>query len=181
MALPLTAWKAIVQKFNSRREWMRLLAAAVVGMAAGLLLWQDLGRMHEQSGRLDTERAQLRNLQSAADKARRSAQKAQKNNAGSDEAAAGAAQAIALLQRIEAAWTADIALLRLVADMPKRRMHLQLMAKSSDALFDFSTRLKQQLGDNVFIERHADRKAGAQAAGQIDGEWTLDASVTLGW
>jgi hypothetical protein len=158
---------------------MRLLAAAVVGMAAGLFLWQDLGRMQQQSGRLDTERAHLRNLQSAADKARRSAQKAQKNNAGSDDAAAGAgaAQAIALLQRIEAAWTVDIALLRLVADMPKRRMHLQLMAKSSDALFDFSTRLKQQLGDNVFIERHADRKAD----GQIDGEWTLDASVTLGW
>lgn len=146
-------------------------AAALLGLGLSLLLWRDVNRMQRQAGRLEIEREQLSILQRDAAKERRRMQLIrQKNDGDADDGM----PAIVLLQRLGAAWTADISLLRLVSDLPKRRLQLQILARSNDALFDFIARLKQQVGERAFVERQADRSSD-------DAEWALDASVVVAW
>lgn len=161
-------------QLSGRYKPAHVCAALLAGAVLGLLLWHDLHRVSVQAEQLTIERAQLAALQRDVAQARRDARKAQEKNstAGTD-----GMPAIALLQGIEAAWTEEISLLRMVADLPKRRMHLQILALSNKALFDFVARLKRCFGEQVFIERQADRPHD----GDGDGGWTREASLVLSW
>ncbi len=79
----------------------------------------------------------------------------------------------ALLAALEAAWRADISLVKLDLNAAQRRAQVQLSAQSLDALFGFVERLKQNRA-RVTLERHAFDE-------RQPPEWALQASLTVNW
>jgi hypothetical protein len=150
-------------------------AILIAGAIAGIFLWRDVHRMQAWAQLLESERAQLSVLQRDAALARRHARKMQAMD-GPDMP--GGRPAIALLEAIEQAWSEEVCLLRVTADLSKSRMRLEIMAVSNDALFDFVAGLKHRFGEQVFVERQADRPYDAQSG---DGSWRRDASVVVSW
>ncbi|PUA18839.1 hypothetical protein [Glaciimonas sp. PCH181] len=147
-----------------------IAAAVATSLVAAAVLWQDISVMQQQAAHLRTENVQLADLQRSIDKEKRAQQQTNKIL----QQGAPSQTAIAALKRVEAAWDDDISLLRMQTDMNKGRMQLHVSATSSEALFGFVDRLKQQFGNDVFLQQHVQKEIVTDA-------WLLDASLVLGW
>lgn len=147
-----------------------ITAAVSIVFAAVIILSQDIGVLNLKNTQLGLEKTRLATLQHSVDKKRKAVQLAKK----SIESVSAAEPAINVLGRIEAAWSDDISLLRMETDVTKGRMQMHINATSREAIFSFVDRLKQQFGNDVFLQRHT--KNGSE-----DDAWLLDASLVLGW
>lgn len=145
-------------------------AAVCIILAAGFILSQDISVLNLKNAQLRVDKARLATLQHSADKKRKAIQLAKKT----PQSMSATEPAINILERIEAAWSDDISLLRMETDVTKGRMQISINAKSTEAIFSFVERLKQQFGSDVFLQRHAQNGAGEDA-------WKMDASLVLGW
>lgn len=150
-----------------------MIGVALVGILVGLALWQNFQSMRQQSQHIQQESSQLAKLQRMTDKADRLLLQSQKNQSPNTHLAGSfSTTAASLMARIETSWSTDVSFLRMDADMRSGRMRIELLAKSDDALFMFVTRLKQQLGEKVFLERQAITKVAL---------WPLQATLVLEW
>lgn len=147
-----------------------IVVALIIAFAAGYLLLQDVGVLRLKTAQLRIEDTRLAALQRSIDKEKKAIKLAKKLPQG----VSPSEPAIAVLKRLEAAWSDDISLLRVETDLTKGSMQLHINAKSREALFSFVERLKQQFGNNVFLQRHGQNASN-------DQDWLLDASLALGW
>ena len=147
-----------------------IVVALILAFVAGYLLLQDVGVLRQKTTLLRTEDLRLAALQRNVDKEKKAinlAKKIPQNVLPSEPA-------ITVLKRLEASWSDDISLLRVETDLTKGSMQLHINVKSREGLFSFVERLKQQFGNNVFLQRHGQNASN-------DQDWLLDASVSLGW
>lgn len=144
--------------------------AMSIFLAAVIILSQDIGVLNLKNAQLHLEKSRLATLQQGVDKKRKAIQIAKK----STESVSATEPAINLLGRVEAAWSDDISLLRMETDVAKGRMQMHINATSREAIFIFVERLKQQFGNDVFLQRHTKNESG-------DDAWRMDASLVLGW
>ncbi|MEB0164271.1 hypothetical protein QN360_15340, partial [Glaciimonas sp. CA11.2] len=110
-----------------------IVVALIIAFTAGYLLLQDVGELRLQTAKLNIEDTRLAALQRSADKEKKAIklELAKKMPQG----ASPPEPAIAVLTRLEAAWTDDISLLRVETDLTKGSMQLHINAKSREGLF----------------------------------------------
>ncbi|TAL53580.1 hypothetical protein [Pandoraea sp.] len=146
-----------------------VVAAAAMPVSYGV--WQDAAALSTQRAQLQAAQARLARHEKALEAARRAARQAA--SAGRAEAAAPLVDPLPMLAALEAAWRADISLVKLDLNAAQRRAQVQLSAQSLDALFGFVERLKQNRA-RVTLERHAFDE-------RQPPEWALQASLTVNW
>ena len=147
-----------------------IVGALIIALVAGYLLLQDVGVLRQKTAQLRLEDTRLVAIQRSVDKEKKAIKLAKKMPPG----VLPSEPAITVLKRLEAAWADDISLLRVETDLTKGSMQLHINAQSREGLFTFVERLKQQFGNNVFLQRHGQNASN-------DQDWLLDASVSLGW
>lgn len=147
-------------------------AAVAVGLFIGVQLWHDAARLRQQQALIRRDSARLAQLDARLDAARRAARQARQTQTA--DGTGRVRRAMDVLDGIESVWQDDISLLHIDSDIGRRRLRLQVLAKSREALFQFVERMKGQFGDDVFLERHSLTTAPR------DG-WVINANMTVGW